>query len=353
MANESKPSVQREAVATGTPDQRPVEVTVDPVVTYFLIYVTFPARARHIGKLRVYKKQSLFSKLWPKAKPLLDPTAEKIQKQHETTVPDKAEVSRTELSAEESGRLMRPEVVLSDLPCMNLDLNGGSSPDIQDKTLLRICTTAKDNNLNATFWYSNEPAYGCYPRLAFYNTEVRVHCGREWRQTHSTANLQNGHLIRDKDGEYTELTGTHGCIRVSWLWMKEIFDAALAPIATLNFTYSGYDASKGYEPSTAGTRRATAKGQAEKSTIGFMYAEQHTDANWCYAKEVDGGSVDLSKMSADQRVAILGKGQGETSSISICDSADWRDREKFKAFHEAQSAGTANIPIPRPRPQNL
>lgn len=341
-------SVERDAVATATSDQRPVEVVVDPVITYFLIHVTFPQTATHVGSLRIYKKQSLSSKLWPSARALLDPTARKIQERHQNTAADKAEVSRTTVTAEESGQLMQPEVVLDRVPCMNFDLN--NEVDIVDKTLLRICTTHLDSNANGAFWFSENAAYGKFPRLAFWDTEARIHCGREWRQSHLPDNLRNGHLVRDKDNKWTEITGTHGCIRVSWLWMKAIFEA-LAPISNLTFTHPEVDEKKGYEPSTAGQRRSTPKPQAEKKWIGFLYAEQATDATWCFAKDLE-ANADLSAFPAAKRAEILGGEGASATSVSVCDTVNWSSAQ-FVAFH-AEEDKLANLPpLPRPRPPNL
>jgi hypothetical protein len=344
-------SVERDAVATGTEDERPVEVLVDPVITYFLVHVTFPHTATHVGSLRVYKKQSLASKLWPGAQALLDPTDKKIQERHKTTDADKDEVSRTTLTSEESGKLMQPEVLLDRVPCMNFDLN--KEVDIVDKTLIRIRTWHELTGVagdKGTFMFTQDAAYGKFPRLAFWVTLARIHCGREWRASHLPDNLRNGHLVRDKDDKWTELTGTKGCIRVSQLWMKAIFEA-LAPISNMTFTHPEVVEKDGYEPSTAGQRRATAKVQAETKWIGFLYAEKAADATWCFAKDLE-ANADLSAFSEGKRAEILGEEGASATSVSVCDTVDWSSAQ-FVAFHTAEES-LANIPpIPRPRPANL
>ena len=310
-----------------------MKVRLDPDITFYLIHVKFPKDKLHVGSLELRRCTAKASALWPSKRvlaydgprsaddPLFVNFCKAVQRVHQTTKPDAA-------------ALLAPgtkTVLLADVPSMNFDLN--AAVDIADKTVLRISVGATPDIKSTTqvhdgtFWMSDEEAYGRYPRLAFVGTQARIHCGREYRRARSTANLTNGHLIRDKDGQWTELTGTHGCIRVSWLWMKEIF-AALEPIRNIDFSYSaikGKDIeADGYEPATAGQRTISARAAlTEPDSVGFLYAEQ-----------IDECTVKAATISYQHAKA--------SKTASLCESVDWSKQDFVDRAHTANEPTAAS-----------
>ncbi len=338
-----------------------VPVPIPPIeVEYYLMRIKFPPRPKHIGSLELWKKKTTAAELWGDAytaNPIIrgdkdtdQDIAKKIQAKHRKLSPQKDTVLK-------AGGTQ----VLGPLPCMNYDLNASgklvshTGYDIQDQTLMKINTF---DNAAASAWstyiYSEEEAYGRYPRLALTKqdgtaTEARVHCGREWRQRHDGSNNQNGHLLIDEDGELTELTGTHGCIRVSFLWAERIF-AELKKTCSYDFSYSTKEnmtvAKDGYEPATEGLRKTTLRDAPEPAVIGFLYAEESLEADWCFASSENVTYRKVIRTEKKVVVEVVRKGKkvkhtetekvishSDPITVSVCETDTWT-KQDYIDFHD-------------------
>lgn len=341
--------MDRQASTTPVPDKERVVIEIpELIVDYYLLWITFPRRPRHIGTLVLHKKQAYAKDLWglsqdedQQARLTIASASEaksrEIQKLHKNKIPS-LEVLK---NASPQEGLEAPTPLLA-VPCMNFDLHPeGKSVDPKDPhdryditngSLFKIPTFN-----HAVYLYSEEPAYGLFPRLCMVeakkgnpDNKARVHCGREWRHTHQTSNLSKGHLIIDQDGQWTDLTGTFGCIRLSLLAMRELFEA-LKPISTMSFDWQEKKAAPGrtplpYAQASAGTRKASSKKPDKPEAVGFIYAEEHPDADWCYyaGMRIDTGAP------------------GETpplfsDMLEACGSAKWTSQDFIK-FHKKVSS---------------
>jgi hypothetical protein len=345
----------KQAVTTPVADTERVLVEVPAlVVDYYLMVITFPRRPRHIGTLEVWKKQAFAKELWkleekeelqlrlqaysPKKKP------DVIQKLHKNKIPV-PEILK-DMSSKEG--LTKPAILLG-VPCMNYDRHpAGASVDpkdphdrydVKDKSIFKIPTYDK-----STFMYSGEEAYGLFPRLRLVqalagnpDNLARVHCGREWRHSHSPSNLQNGHLILDSDGQWSELTATEGCIRVSLLAMRDIFEA-FKPIANGSFKWdeSRTDPKRGrlpYEVASAGTRKFDRVEPESPDSIGFVYCKEHEDKDWCFYSGVEAA------------VESQGNPPSNSKAHKLCDTAAW-SADSFVRFHKATASTSTMVVMP-------
>lgn len=249
----------------------------DYVIPVFLVHLLLPTRHEHVGALSIRAGNISATELWGEDfrqyfKPN-NSAAQNIQWCHwriRAPTPQEGDITPNRVRRAPLRKLLHGagNEILKNAPCLNRQ--GGEEYEIQNGTILRITTINEKGEPYALRGKSEKEAvsFGRVPILAFNDTEadgVRIHSGREDRHSQKV-DLSSAHLVRDKDGNWTDLYLTHGCIRVSELWMREIV-SVLAPIANFYLDANGKYQQQQDVP--------------EPGAIGFCVAEQHPDPNWC------------------------------------------------------------------------
>lgn len=267
----------------------------------YIVHVRFPTRHPHVGVLRVLKGEALASRLWGEkyiAKFNKKNTDhQNLQRCHQAFKPPAHVVSETLQDIVEHPA----RTLLDNVPCLNYDIN--KSYEVKDGVIFRITTT--DGATPYTFRSDGDKnTFGRVPRLSL-GTEAKlaqVHSGREYKRGQLNT-LTSSHLIRDKDGTWTNLHITRGCVRVSELWMRSIIDS-MDPISNFKAVGDGYEL------------RDTVP---EPGAVGFFMANEDPDPNWCAV------ATDAVKYTTNDK-----KGVATDHDVPLCASADDMDAQMKK-----------------------
>jgi hypothetical protein len=285
--------------------------------------------APHLARLAIYRGIAKPTDLWGKEikGKTLEEKCKAIQDEFKKTPPNEDYVKKT---PERSGS----ELIYSSFG-LNWDVgkNGGDMVPGSNKWSIPTWEEVPKRAGEGLWTYDTKAAYGLAPRLRVYkgwggtpkDTLVRFHAGREYK-----AALKAGgdglarHISVDRAGRWTDLRGTHGCLRVSVGDMIDMHQA-LRKYSSLNFTHTPPRPGNPLTEWEAKGKRSGSRKQAPPH-FAVMYLWAEGKAGWCAADE---GTLNQRFQVAVRRV----KGM-ENSTAHICDTATWTNAQ-VAAFHKA------------------
>ncbi len=324
-------------------------------VAYLLFWLRYPVpgenkRARlagptgrsghsaHLADLKVYLADCTPKDLWGEDITVTDPVKrfEAIQKAHEKKAAKRDFLVGT---PERAGTT----TVFQKVFCLNYDLNaaGDITPANREwviPTWLEVVPRPKGAEDGMWMYASSQSAaYGRYPRLRVFkgwgtskrDTTVRIHSGREIRHRNTPQSPVPAHLSVDRKGIFTELRGTHGCIRFSLWDQHELFNF-MRVWSCMDFQITP-DAGtveqailQGYERHCTG--RAKFRSVEHFGLVAFLYAEPKED--WCAARE----DATLVQRFAQVARNMARYKEAGAAAPHICDTVAWSDEDYLEFY---------------------